>query len=234
MELTNTLLILAGPNGSGKSYISRKIQRTFPDLDYISPDDLATAIYADVEDQGLRHYQYAAPETERVILEAIRKHKTIALETVLSSDHKWHLFEAARHEGMTVRSVFIATCDVKINVGRVARRAAQGGHNVPESKIISRYAKSLQRLGRLINQSDECIVYDNSVDGIEPVLVLWKIHGSHYVIQSDDTRFLWLYELLNRWMQESACPPDHIFYVDEAVMADLEVWKHPNPENSSL
>jgi predicted ABC-type ATPase len=227
MELTNTLMILAGPNGSGKSFISRKIKSVFPGLDYISPDDLAKANYAGIEDQGLRHYQFAAPETERIVLEAIRQRKTIMMETVLSSDHKWHLLEAARQAGMIVRTIFVTTCDVQINIRRVARRAAQGGHDVPENKIISRYVGSMQRLGRLILLSDECTVYDNSQDGADPAFVFMKACGNHFLIDSDDPRFSWLYEQFDMWIQEGVCSLGNSFYFNAPQAEELDAWKIP-------
>ena len=46
----------------------------------------------------------------------------------------------------------------------------QGGHDVPISKIISRYYKSIANCKIISSLVDRLYVYDNSVDGVDASL----------------------------------------------------------------
>jgi len=48
-------------------------------------------------------------------------------------------------------------------VSRVRGRVYEGGHDVPEDKIRSRYTKALKLLPKLINICDKILIYDNSI-----------------------------------------------------------------------
>lgn len=65
---------------------------------------------------------------------------------------------------------FIATEDAEINVSRVAKRVAEGGHDVPKQRILERYRKSLAILPELLKFSDKAILYDNSQNKLRPFL----------------------------------------------------------------
>jgi predicted ABC-type ATPase len=47
-------------------------------------------------------------------------------------------------------------------IERVRLRVRKGGHDVPDDKIKSRRAKSLEQLGWFFEQADYALVYDNS------------------------------------------------------------------------
>jgi len=49
-----------------------------------------------------------------------------------------------------------------INVGRVRTRVLEGGHDVQEDKIRSRYFRSLDNVYEAIRQSDRAYLFDNS------------------------------------------------------------------------
>ena len=57
---------------------------------------------------------------------------------------------------------FIATENPKINACRVANRHAQGGHDVPSDKIVSRYSRSVAQLRDAIPYLSRAYVFDNS------------------------------------------------------------------------
>ncbi len=50
----------------------------------------------------------------------------------------------------------------EINISRVKYRVSQGGHDVPEDKIISRYYRSLDLLFEAIKNSWRAYIFDNS------------------------------------------------------------------------
>ena len=70
----------------------------------------------------------------------------------------------------------------------------EGGHDVPISKIISRYAKSLANCSLIAKMADRSYIYDNSVEG-EPARLLFRVVNGG-VIKT--------YGLINPWAQEVA------------------------------
>ena len=47
-------------------------------------------------------------------------------------------------------------------MARVAQRVASGGHDVPEDRIIGRYARAMAQLPDAIAASDRTYLFDNS------------------------------------------------------------------------
>lgn len=73
----------------------------------------------------------------------------------------------AKDAGFFIRFFFIATSHPSINAARIASRVMEGGHDVPISKIISRYFKSLNNCEIIAKVVGRLYVYDNSVDGAD-------------------------------------------------------------------
>ncbi len=59
-----------------------------------------------------------------------------------------------------------------ISVARVAYRVDTGGHDVPETKIRERYDRSAPLIRKAVLLATTGLVYDNSVAGQTPKLVL--------------------------------------------------------------
>ena len=55
-----------------------------------------------------------------------------------------------------------------------------GGHEVPISKVVSRYYKSLLNMGKALSLVDRVYVYDNSVENQMPQLLFRTVDGSLY------------------------------------------------------
>jgi predicted ABC-type ATPase len=88
--------------------------------------------------------------------------QSFTYETVMSSADKVDLLEHARRGGYRTYTYFVCTDNPSINVGRVAYRVTQGGHDVPGDKIVSRYGRSLGLLPRAVAASDRAYLFDNS------------------------------------------------------------------------
>ena len=145
------IIVFAGPNGSGKSTITRLAKIIEP---YINADDIKRTNHCtDLE---------AAQMAEAMREKCIKEHKSFTFETVLSTDRNLKLLKKAKAEGYFIRCIYVLTCDPNINVARVKSRESQGGHGVPEDKIISRYKKALDLIPELINVCDVMHIYDNS------------------------------------------------------------------------
>ncbi len=55
----------------------------------------------------------------------------------------------------------------QINAARIAKRVMEGGHDVPITKIISRYQKSIINCRKASIYADKTYLYDNSIDNHE-------------------------------------------------------------------
>ncbi len=87
---------------------------------------------------------------------------SFTLETVMSSPDKVRLLEQAQGLGYRTYLYYIATDDPEINISRVRTRVRQGGHDVPEDKIVSRYHRSLDLLMAAIRRTHRAYIFDNS------------------------------------------------------------------------
>ena len=169
--MSATLYVFAGPNGSGKSTVIKDYIAFYglDDIEYICPDIYAATLFGDIRDL-MEKYQkamnFAAYKRERLL----KEQKSMIVETVLSHSSKLDFVQTAKQAGYCVISVFIGTSSPSINIARVQKRVSQGGHDVPEDKIRSRYVRSMENLPLLAECSDELYVYDNS--GTRPVLAL--------------------------------------------------------------
>ncbi len=63
----------------------------------------------------------------------------------------------------------MATDDPAINVERVKLRVSQGGHDVPEDRIRSRYDRSIGLLDDACASADRAYVFDNSGEAHEQI-----------------------------------------------------------------
>jgi len=172
------LLIVAGPNGAGKTTVTERglAHEWFGGCEYINPDTIARDEFGDWNSESaVRQAANVAQERRE---RAVREHRSLAFETVFSGFDKVEFLLAAQHEGFFARLFFVGTEDPTINASRVARRVMQGGHDVPISKIISRYFKSIANCAAVARDVDRLYLYDNSLDGVEPRLVARASNGT--------------------------------------------------------
>ena len=87
---------------------------------------------------------------------------SFTFETVMSSPDKVAFLQKAQQAGFRTYLYYVATEDPEINIDRVRHRVAMGGHPVPEDKIISRYARSLDLLFDAVTYTDRAYIFDNS------------------------------------------------------------------------
>ena len=144
------VVVFAGPNGSGKTTITRMAKVVG---EYINADDIKrTTLCSDLE---------AAIKAEELRDKMIAEQKNFTFETVLSTERNLLLLRKAKEKGYFVRSIYVLTSNVNINVARVSAREALGGHGVPENKIRSRYIKALKLVPELVDICDILHIYDN-------------------------------------------------------------------------
>ena len=165
------LIVIAGPNGSGKTTVTSKIlhHEWLEDSEYINPDNVARDMFGDWNNQEyvLKAANYCNEWRERCLAER----KSHIFETVMSADDKVDYILRAKEVGFFIRLFFVSTESPTINAKRVANRVLNGGHDVPISKIISRYDKSIANCKLLSPIVDRLYVYDNSIEDAEARLL---------------------------------------------------------------
>lgn len=87
---------------------------------------------------------------------------SFSFETVMSHPSKIDFMKKARENGFIVYLYFISTKDPIVNLGRVANRVKNGGHDVDEEKTITRYKRTMDNLFSAIQNSDKAFIFDNS------------------------------------------------------------------------
>lgn len=145
------------------------------DGEYINPDFVARDIFGDWNNREsvLRAANYCNEWRERCLTER----KSLIFETVMSALDKVDFILRAREAGFFVRLFFVSTESPLINAKRVASRVLNGGHDVPITKIISRYDKSIANCAALAPHVDRLYVYDNSVDDTDAKLLFRLSEG---------------------------------------------------------
>lgn len=183
------LIVIAGPNGSGKTSITKKILQHdwIEACEYINPDDIANDVFGDWNNKEA--VIKAAVLSTKMREDFINAGKSLIFETVLSADDKVEFIKKAKARGYFIRLFFVATESPTINAGRITKRVMEGGHDVPISKIISRYSKSIANCCVCSTLADRVYLYDNSIDFHEPTL-LFRI---------SDGKILKQYTQINKW-----------------------------------
>ena len=166
------LLIFAGPNGSGKSTVTKKIH---PVGLYVNADDIKKMLScSDLE---------AAQKADDIRFRLLDSRKDFTFETVLSSHKKIEFVAEARAAGYQIQIIFVLTKSSAINVERVRNRVKNGGHPVPEDKIVSRFKRSLGNIPALTRLAHRMLVFDNT--GECPVLLCEASGEAVTIVESE-------------------------------------------------
>lgn len=137
------LIIIAGPNGSGKTSVTGKIleHQWIENCVYINPDNIARDDFGDWNspEAVIKAANRAAELREECLL----KKEGLLFETVLSAPDKLEFIKRAKDAGYFIRLFFVGTDSPAINASRIVHRVMEGGHDVPITKIISRFNNSI-------------------------------------------------------------------------------------------
>ena len=172
-----TLCVVAGPNGSGKTTTTIQLltNEWAADSLYINPDNIAQEMFGDWNSPEA--VLKAAEKATQMRYECLEQGRDFVFETVFSSSEKLDFLKKAKETGFFIRFFYVCTSDPSINVARITQRYLNGGHEVPISKVISRYYKSLLNAEEAITFVDRAYVYDNSIDDQLPRLLYRTIDG---------------------------------------------------------
>ncbi|MBA3312754.1 MAG: AAA family ATPase [Planctomycetota bacterium] len=166
--MTKRILIIAGPNGAGKTTFAREFL----------PNEaaLTTFVNADLIAAGLSPFNPAAAAVRagRLMLAEIDHHvrrgESFAFETTLSGRGYLRRIGEWRRLGYRVELVFLGLPSPEAALERVAKRVAQGGHNVPQEVVLRRFHNGRQNFEKNYRAIvDSWVEYDGS--GNVPMLV---------------------------------------------------------------
>lgn len=171
------LIVIAWPNGSGKTSVTSKIleHKWIEGCAYLNPDNIARDDFGDWNSHEA--VIKAANKASLIREECLKNGDGILFETVLSAIDKIDYINRAKEAGYFIRLFFVGTDHPSINASRIAMRVMEGGHDVPISKIISRFSKSISNCCKIASIIDRLYVYDNSVDFSEPRLLFRASNG---------------------------------------------------------
>ena len=171
------LIIIAGPNGSGKTTITQKVlhHEWLENAIYINPDQIAKDKFGDWNsvDAVLKSANYCQQLREKCLEDG----QSLIFETVLSAEDKIDYIKRAKEAGFFIRLFFVSTEHPSVNASRIARRVMKGGHDVPISKIVSRYYKSIVNCFKASKYADRTYVYDNTAENTEAQILFRMIDG---------------------------------------------------------
>ena len=152
-----TLHVVAGPNGCGKSTLTRITW--FSGVEVIDPDAIA-------RDTMAGNPAEAARSALRRRQAALTAGKTLVVETTLAGSGILRFMKAARTAGYRIVLHYVSVNSADQALIRIRNRVALGGHDVPESDVRRRFARSQANLPAAIARADEVILYDNTDPGM--------------------------------------------------------------------
>lgn len=158
MSKRKQLWVLAGGNGAGKStfyhhYLEPK------DIPFINADILAKQIFPQSPE---RHSYDAAIIAAQMRNKLLLDGNTFCFETVFSHPSKIDFVAQAKTLGYEIIFVYIHLENTALNQARVAQRVAEGGHNVPKEKVISRIPRVQKLVRQTLPLCNRVYVLDNS------------------------------------------------------------------------
>ncbi len=182
--------IVAGGNGAGKSTFYRMVLEK-RGIIFVNADVIAEAMAPDSpEKQSYEAAERAEALRSRLLLEGV----SFCFETVLSHPSKIDFVGTAKAAGYEVVLVYIHLGDEGLHVARVATRVAEGGHDVPTAKILSRLPRTKRNVTKAIALADDVLVFDNS-SAEEPLVLVARMKGG-FVVSGAETLPKWAGELL--------------------------------------
>jgi predicted ABC-type ATPase len=163
-----TLWLIAGPDGVGKTTYARPYLRTVAGtVAFVKVDGIA---------QGLSPFDVDARHraVSRVALETVRRplavtsgeRQSFAIETTLAGRTWLQVAGMAKAAGWRVGLLYFVVRDVETTHARIARRVAEGCHQVPESDAQRRFTRSLSHVGDYVALADVWRIFD--ANGLRP------------------------------------------------------------------
>jgi predicted ABC-type ATPase len=160
--------LIAGPHGVGKTtYAFRNVPAVSGSTNFVNLDEIA---------RGLSPLEPRKAEREAARVALARAHDFIArrevftMETTMSGQTHRSLMREAKEAGLSPALLYFSVRDPDICMQRIARRVAEGGHDVPEAVVRRRFDRSHANLAAYCGAADLWRIYEAS--GARPCLAL--------------------------------------------------------------
>jgi predicted ABC-type ATPase len=160
-KIDRLLVILAGPNGSGKTTFFEYYLAPLG-LRFVNADLIARSLADSPAPETVAYAAAQIADAERHLL--LAEGQSFCMETVFSdrNQEKLSFLRQAINQGYTILLVFICLEFPELNIARVSQRVTDGGHDVPDEKIVSRYPRSIDNLKSALPLADLALLLDNS------------------------------------------------------------------------
>jgi predicted ABC-type ATPase len=157
---SQVLVAVAGPNGAGKTTFVETFLHPLG-LRVVNPDAIARALFPDSPEEAA--YE-AARAADAVRADLLGRGVSFCMETVFSdpTGAKLAFLQEARKRGYVVILIFIGLENSELSAARVMQRTEEGGHDVPDEKIVSRFPRVLANLAQALPFVDHAFLFDNS------------------------------------------------------------------------
>lgn len=158
------LFVLAGLNGSGKTTWLDDNSGEIADLGLVVHLN-ADAIAREISPEDVTHAAIAAGrEVVKRSSNLLKQRVSFGFETTLAGNHALGVMRQARSAEYEITLIFVATGNPNVNLQRITRRKAAGGHGIPDDDVLRRYKRSLENLELAVSYAAYAHLIDNTVD----------------------------------------------------------------------
>jgi predicted ABC-type ATPase len=187
-----TLYILAGSNGTGKTtYYETAVAEGFIDssLPFVNVDLITRSLPGGYQAENF----IKADEIARHNIGShIKTMSDFMIESNLATQKDYDWLYSMIKKGYELVLFFLHTSYVEININRVQKRVAEGGHNIPIPIIEHRYQMVLTYLKGNLQIFQRAYLIDNSG---ETALVMAELNAGT-LISKHSNSLLWLNDAL--------------------------------------
>lgn len=177
-------VVLAGHNGSGKSTLWYKRLAGSLQIPLVNADRMMLSILPEVRegqrlpawasrlrDENVSWMRVAQDGVQAFVTHAMVNKVPFAMETVFSHwverpdgsfESKIDLIRHMQEAGYFVLLIFVGLTSSALSIARVQTRVATGGHNVPVSKLRSRFPRTQMAIRAASHVADATVMVDNS------------------------------------------------------------------------
>ena len=156
-----SVYIIAGPNGVGKTSFAKKFLPKYAHC--------PNFINADLIAQGVSplYPESAALKAGKIVLQEIvdysRKGADFGFETTLSGKTYMNTITRLREQGYKVCIYYLWVPGSGLSAARIRERVLEGGHDIPRTDLLRRFARSKDNFFRLYSKNcDSWMLFDNS------------------------------------------------------------------------